>query len=532
MASARGCTKPADHELFTELTSLHDCRQAYSGEQRGELFIHWFYCARKDDRLSKCEAFHLNMLQWFAAMDRVETIHVRCAVAGQGPTAAMQQAIGILSSGRAKVDFKCVPPKKDWEHDTIKEAVEYAVATGKFVYYTHFKGVSRIYDSSVGTTATRDKYGALDVLYWCYLLYESLFAYPRGGVAKGPILRNGCNKSYQSSYDCSWCVAKKVPQHYYAGSFQAFDGQFLARRFEELGMDAAGRSGKLWVGDPYTVEMFLSLCTSPTEVSFDHIGIGLKSYELFRDKKYKASLQRFKGLFNSAPMPKVRGSKVVLTYMYGKHSLLREPKVIDEGVRYVCISDRPVASKIWEVVVEPLKHLEDDRLRVAYVKFHPFEFVDAPQVLVLNASYHIEGSVLPLFSCGDYPVMLLPHLYRDRLREELDTWVELHRMTPKQAQWFKSIVPYLGGSLDSALYELSASVWRKSWEAEQLGRETYAVLEYNGFPSDQIPCSMLAACHFAGSVGSIPAMAMSGLIKYKHNTWEPCPKQSRDAAKA
>lgn len=518
---------PEDQAILDRLTTLHDYRAPYSGTPRGELFIHWFYRDRTQDRLSRCEIFHLNMLRYFNVMDRVEKIHIRCATE-RGQTKAMEQAISIISEGKASVDFQLVVPKRSWEHDTFKECVEYAVSSGKFVYYTHFKGISRIGDSSLGLEVTRHKYGEMDVLYWNFLLYSSIFNDSLSKGFNGVIIRNGINNSYATrKYDCTWCVHKKLPNYHYVGSFQSFDGKVLAERFEAWGLSKEGRAKKLWVGDPYTVEMFLSLCSTPTETSFTHLCIGMGSYNLYTYSRYGASLHAFLELYKEQPVSRVKGKYVVLTYLYGKHTLLREPTTMDKDVEYVCVSDRTdVVSKTWKIIYKPMPYLQDDRLRVAYVKFHPFEFVAAEKVLVLDASYQIQGSILPLFKNATYEVMLLPHLYRSRLREELSVWVDSGRMSRKHADWFKSVIPYLRGTLDEPLFELSASVWSDTPMSRLLGRETYAVLEYNGFPSNQIPCSMLAVRHFKGSVGTIASKDMKGLRKYHHNTWKSCSRQS------
>ncbi len=519
-----------DNALLSRLTTLHYFRRPYNGAQYGELFIHWFYRNRKDDRLSRCEIFHLNMLQYFNVLDKVEVIHIRCASSGT-LTVAMRKAIYILSRGRASVDFKIVPQKSSWEHDTIKEAVEYSIDSGKFVYYTHFKGVSRMGDSPIGISTDRHKYGELDILYWSYILYSSLFDSSLSRGFNGIILRNGINASYtKNMYDCSWCVHKDSPNYHYSGSYQSFDGRILSERFKRLGLSKEDRLKKLWIDDPYTVEMFLSLCSTTTETAFAHLGVGIGSYNLYQGRKYGASLYAFMNLYRDKPIDKIKGKYVVLTYLFGGHTLLRDPLYVDKDVEYVCISDRPnIVSKTWKIVVNPLAHLKDNRLRVAYIKFHPFEFVNAEKVLVLDASYQIHGSILSLFGQADKDIMLLPHLYRSHLKEELSTWVDCGRMTLEQKSWFLSIVPYLGGDLTEPLFELSASVWADTPMSRLLGIETYAILEYNGFPSNQIPCSLLAHRHFKQFVGAISSDCMAGLRKYRHNSWELCPRQSYKA---
>ena len=293
-------------QLLSALTTLHDHKQPCSGPQRGELFIHWFYRDRKEDRLSRCEIFHLNMLQLFNVMDRVEAIHVRCAVSSLNITGAMQQAIDILSSGKASVDFKCVSPKDSWEHDTFKECVECAVGISKFAYYTHIKGVTHIEDDNIigkyrngSKTDPSRRIEEIDVLYWCYVMYRYLFAdAPSSALAIGPLLHPHSPTMHYSDPSTGmfppW--AYKTAQHY-TGSFQAFDGSFLRKRFEQLGASREMRDSTLWVGDPYTVEQFLTLCFHRDEVS--SLSAVLAPYRLYSDNQ----LPRYRAAFNQLYNP-------------------------------------------------------------------------------------------------------------------------------------------------------------------------------------------------------------------------------------
>lgn len=278
-------------EIFARLTTLHNLHMPYDGEPHGELFIHWFYRGRRKDRLSRCEIFHLNMLQYFNVMDKVECIHVRCAFAGK-ETAAMREAVGILSGGKAKVDFQVVAPKKSWEHDTFKECAEYAAETGKFVYYTHFKGVTRL-DDDFQLGGHRVVPNPLNILYWCYILYQCLFSGNYSGKVIGPIYVPGLNVSYRNS-DLSWSRLKS-PCHY-SGTFQAFDGVFLKENFEELGMDREAREKRLWINDPYTAEAFLAL-VFPEDV-ITHCCTAKGGYHLWDDKTCPEALVSFVGLYD------------------------------------------------------------------------------------------------------------------------------------------------------------------------------------------------------------------------------------------
>lgn len=257
-----------DKDLLSRLVTLHTDRMPYNGNVNGDLYIHWFYQPRTEDRLTACEIFHLNMLQYFNALDRMETIHIRCATENAELTQSMHQTINVLSKGKAKVDFKLMPRNKSWEHDTFKEATEYAISTGKFVYYTHFKGVTRIGDSSLGIAPRLLKNSTdLDIYYWCYLMYLALFTAPTGVKAIGPLLHLGRNATYRNR-DISWSQLCKGGQvFHYCGSFQAFDGTYIKGCLDICNLgDYAARQKTLWIGDPYAVEMFLSMVTLKEDV--------------------------------------------------------------------------------------------------------------------------------------------------------------------------------------------------------------------------------------------------------------------------
>ena len=302
----RGLNKPfyilsaADISLLNRLVTLHDYRTPYNGEPYGELFIHWFYRDRKKDSLSRCEIFHLNMLQYFNVMDKVKVIHVRCA-AKCPMSGAMQKAVEILSCGKATVDFKVVPQSRGWEHDTFKECVEYALFSGAYVYYTHIKGATRIGDSSLGFVERPCRNSSeLDIFYWCYLMYRGLFEAPIGSLAIGPLPYRGMNKSYRQK-DISWSRLNAANAYFYCGSFQAFSGDYLNNCFKQLNLNTAdGRQQKIWgFNDPYTVEMFLSLVCSKEDIYSLDVAFNDTHdiYHVYSNKHILRYLSDFKQLY-------------------------------------------------------------------------------------------------------------------------------------------------------------------------------------------------------------------------------------------
>lgn len=299
LGSFNGAFAYGNKPLFDRLTVLQSYRPSFGGTPRGELFIHWYYRDRRVDRLTACEIFHLNMLQLFNVMDRVEVIHIRCA-ARYGMSFAMQKAKAVLSCGKATIDFRIVPQKSSWEHDTFKECVERSVATGKFMYYTHFKGVTHIEDSIVTgpyRNGSSVKITAINILYWCYIMYRYLFVdSPSNAIAVGPLFypkrptMHYLNRGITPKWSLSICG-------HYTGSFQAFDGTFLKKRFDYLGATVEERNRSLWISDPYTVEQFLTLCFDEKEIS-SLCSVG-GAYQLYDNNTVSAYKADFNNLFIS-----------------------------------------------------------------------------------------------------------------------------------------------------------------------------------------------------------------------------------------
>lgn len=285
--------------LYNELTTLRDNIPNVGCFKRGDLFIHWLYPNRIKDELAPCEIFHLNMLRYFGIPQGIDTIHIRCACNYRAVTGAMSQAIELLG-GRDKVDFQLTANKDSWERDTIQEATEYAVDTGKFIYYTHFKGSSRM--APVKEDRRKPISTFIDVLYWCYLMYRGLFTEQSVCMpAIGPIVYYGVNKEYVNGINKNYTENRIEPKYQYIGSYQAFDGKELKNRFRELKLDNKEKRKKyIWnvSTGKYAVEMFLSLIFKESQVhSIVQLPKRKAAYGMYRDKLCEPLLEEFKNPF-------------------------------------------------------------------------------------------------------------------------------------------------------------------------------------------------------------------------------------------
>ena len=297
-------------ELFRTLTTLQDNIPDVGQFRKGEVFIHWLYQNRNKDELSACEIFHINMLRYFGIPNGMETIHIRCACSYTYVTNAMNKAIALLK-GSSKIDFQLVPNKDNWEHDTIMEASEYAVDSGKFIYYTHFKGSSRM--SPIKEDRRKPICTYIDILYWCYLMYRGLFTSQADLPAIGPIIYYGVNKEYVEGINKDY--QRVNPLYQYIGSFQAFDGKVLKNRFRELKLDNKEKRKKyIWnvSNGKYAVEMFMSMIFKEQQVhSIVQLPKRKAAYNMYRDKLCEPLLEEFKNPFNNLK-EETRNNKVAV----------------------------------------------------------------------------------------------------------------------------------------------------------------------------------------------------------------------------
>lgn len=497
--------------------------QTYCGERHGEMFVHWYYIPRKVDTPTRCEAFHMNMFCMLDIPSRIKKIHIRICGDNALNTSTAKGFVEYIESRGCKVDIKEVPNSDTWEHDTFKECVEYAVSTGEYVYYLHFKGVTHFRDTNRIGDIRLDKHGEtmneVDLMYWCYLMYRGLFD-PRGDnyIARGPLLRDGILRAYKT-LNRNWSYTDT--KNHYMGSFQAFDGKALSRRFDEMKMDRSARDKNIWIGNRYTVEQFLSLVFNPGEVYSILLG-SLMSYSMHSDMRFGPYLRDFDNITcRYIPGNPIRCKKyAVLTYIFGNNEVLR-PVTAEEDVDYVCVTDdENLTADGWKIIVDKLDWLKDPRSKYHYVKLHPFDYITAERVMIVDGSYQLSNGVKFFIKDAPGNISLKTHPKRNTIGEEIPEWIKSRNMSPKSAQLFWNIVKILSGNENCQLYEFDISVWNRSDENINMLEWAWKILIscsdiYDTFLSNQLAISLLAGTLYKGKVSVITEQIP--WKKFKHN---------------
>lgn len=130
-------------------------------------------------------------------------------------------------------------------------------------------------------------------------------------------------------------------------------------------------------------------------------------------------------------------NKVCYTFIFGDYDDLKEPTVVSDGWRYVCFSDRPRESKVWEVIELdlPLDNSRSARLCLTM----PFKFIEYDIAVSVGGQIEINYD-LNLLPIGKF--IALEHPHRNCVYQEAEACIRLgkddeYKIT-KQALRYKS----------------------------------------------------------------------------------------------
>lgn len=100
--------------------------------------------------------------------------------------------------------------------------------------------------------------------------------------------------------------------------------------------------------------------------------------------------------------------KVCYTALFGNYEELKEPTIISDGWRYVCFTDQPLKSDVWEIV--PIKITEDAQVMARWYKI--MGWIDWQYSMWIDASFQINKDLndwwnerfISPFSCASHPL--------------------------------------------------------------------------------------------------------------------------------
>lgn len=102
--------------------------------------------------------------------------------------------------------------------------------------------------------------------------------------------------------------------------------------------------------------------------------------------------------------------KTVYTCILGVWDDLKEPTVITPGWKYICFTDQPFASRVWEI-----KHIDagsDPQRKAREIKIMFHKYIGAVESLWLDGSFHIQCDLNKFWSYFKSPFTAPRHPLR------------------------------------------------------------------------------------------------------------------------
>ena len=87
----------------------------------------------------------------------------------------------------------------------------------------------------------------------------------------------------------------------------------------------------------------------------------------------------------------MQSDKVCYTALFSNYEELKEPTIVTPGWRYICYTDQPVTSKVWEIVQMPVPEFTTTQRYARFIKI--MQFVDWSQSIWVDASFRIDTNL-------------------------------------------------------------------------------------------------------------------------------------------
>lgn len=167
----------------------------------------------------------------------------------------------------------------------------------------------------------------------------------------------------------------------------------------------------------------------------------------------------------------------VLSFNFGDYDILREPKKVDPEAEYVFVTDRPVQSRFWKVVIDTKLANRNPIYAAYYVRYHPFRYASTDTVIIVDASVQINDSLAQIAKeCfeHDYTVMLTNYRTDE---DKLDQWTKRQqRMTSYDADRITAFAKKLGMTNQKGSIGRAFIAQRKTTTVDRFNRHVWRYL--------------------------------------------------------
>lgn len=142
--------------------------------------------------------------------------------------------------------------------------------------------------------------------------------------------------------------------------------------------------------------------------------------------------------------------KVIYTALFSDYEELKEPTVLSPGWEYVCFTDQPLQSKVWQIIQKPLINNDPQRTARYYklMGWHEWE-----NSLWLDAAFQINMDINLLWNNYFRPPFTAPkHPIRTCIYNEIDSCIannrgETSKLLIQKDIYLKANVPRFGNNI-------------------------------------------------------------------------------------
>lgn len=134
---------------------------------------------------------------------------------------------------------------------------------------------------------------------------------------------------------------------------------------------------------------------------------------------------------------------IIYTAIFGDYDTLFEPEVITPNVKYICFTDKPIQSKVWQIIHVDAKYDACRQARHVKIMFHEYikEFDTA---IWIDANQQLKADMSVYFTFK-FPLVVLSHPERNCIYEEAKECIKLKKDD-------KTIIDYQIDGYEASMY--------------------------------------------------------------------------------
>ena len=185
----------------------------------------------------------------------------------------------------------------------------------------------------------------------------------------------------------------------------------------------------------------------------------------------------------------------VVTFLFNKYDLLRQPLHVDENADYYCITDdKNLKDNVWKCIY--VERFDTNTLmgtqKTYMAKYSFYEYIpdNYDYFVTIDASIEIAESLEPIINLmrkEKYDIGLSMHNYRSVWNEEYDQWVRHRNLDRKYVDIFNRFAKSIGFNADSktGLIECTMKIYKNTPIIKLFIQEVYNTLSFTNHFEDK-----------------------------------------------